>query len=251
MHARARARRLVLLEVQLRDALEAQPAQARRTNGIARPRARSVCLASPRATDDRYPHIGVAQVGLTSTSVMVTKPMRGSSTSRRTMSLISSRSSSSSAPCARSSATCSSGDDDARDRLLAEALDDVALLELVEAGQPDAALVAGRRPRGRRPGSGAATRCDRWRSACRRGRRARRRARCGRRSRSSRRSRRGRPEDLAHLGAALDDLDHLRLEQAAQRGTHLLGQLVDDVVEADVDALGLGRARAPADRAWC
>ena len=49
------------------------------------------------------------------------------------------------------------------------------------------------------------------------------------------------PDDLADLGAALDDLDDLRLEQALERRIDVVGQLVDDVVEADVDPLGLGR----------
>ena len=48
-------------------------------------------------------------------------------------------------------------------------------------------------------------------------------------------------EDLADLGPALDDLDDLRLEQALERGLDVVGELVDDVVEPDVDAFGLGR----------
>ena len=48
-------------------------------------------------------------------------------------------------------------------------------------------------------------------------------------------------EDLAHLGTALDDLDDHRLEHAREGGLHVVGELVDDVVEADFDALGLGR----------
>ena len=48
--------------------------------------------------------------------------------------------------------------------------------------------------------------------------------------------------DLAHLGPALDDLHDLRLEQALERRLDVVGQLVDDVVEPDVDALGLGGA---------
>ena len=50
------------------------------------------------------------------------------------------------------------------------------------------------------------------------------------------------PEDLADLRAALDDLDLLGLEHALEGGVHLVGELVDDVVEADLDALGLRRA---------
>ena len=46
--------------------------------------------------------------------------------------------------------------------------------------------------------------------------------------------------DLAHLGTALGDLDHGRLVQALDRLLDVVGHLVDDVVEADVDALLLG-----------
>ena len=70
---------------------------------------------------------------------------------------------------------------DARHRLLREALDDVAFVEVVVVGQADAALEARWRPRARRRGSAAAIRSGPSRRACRRGRRARRRARCGRR----------------------------------------------------------------------
>ena len=49
------------------------------------------------------------------------------------------------------------------------------------------------------------------------------------------------PDDLADLGATLDDLDDLRLEQALEGRLDVVGELVDDVVQADVDALGLGR----------
>ena len=48
-------------------------------------------------------------------------------------------------------------------------------------------------------------------------------------------------EDLAHFGATLDDLHDLRLEHALEGSLHLLGELVDDVVDADLDALGLRR----------
>ncbi len=58
-------------------------------------------------------------------------------------------------------------------------------------------------------------------------------------------------EDLAHLRATLDDLHDLRLEHALEGGLHVVGQLVDDVVEADVDALGLGGPARRLDRAWC
>ena len=49
-------------------------------------------------------------------------------------------------------------------------------------------------------------------------------------------------DDLADLGAALDDLHDLRLEQALEGSFDVVGQLVDDVVEADIDAFGLGGA---------
>src|SRR4029079_15251951 len=48
------------------------------------------------------------------------------------------------------------------------------------------------------------------------------------------------PEDLANLRAALDDLDDLRLEQTLEGRRDVIRELVDDVVEADVDALGVG-----------
>src|SRR6185369_16744195 len=61
-------------------------------------------------------------------------------------------------------------------------------------------------------------------------------------------------EDLADLGTTLDDLDDLGLEQALESGRDVVGQLVDDVVQADVDTLrvgrptgGLGDLRAEAD----
>src|SRR4051794_10661079 len=47
-------------------------------------------------------------------------------------------------------------------------------------------------------------------------------------------------EDLADLRAALDDLDDLGLEQALERCRHVVGQLVDDVVQPDVHTLGVG-----------
>ena len=48
-------------------------------------------------------------------------------------------------------------------------------------------------------------------------------------------------DDLADLRPTLDDLDDLRLEQALEGRFDVVGQLVDDVVEPNVDALGLGR----------
>src|SRR5205809_4629076 len=49
-------------------------------------------------------------------------------------------------------------------------------------------------------------------------------------------------EDLAYLRPALDDFDHLGLQQALQRRVDVVGELVDDVVQPDVDSLGLGRS---------
>ena len=46
--------------------------------------------------------------------------------------------------------------------------------------------------------------------------------------------------DAANLGAALGDLDHGRLVEALDGLLDVVGHLVDDVVEADVDALLLG-----------
>jgi hypothetical protein len=42
-------------------------------------------------------------------------------------------------------------------------------------------------------------------------------------------------DDLADLRPALDDLDDLRLEQALEGRIDVIGQLLDDVVEANVD----------------
>src|SRR6187200_808190 len=44
------------------------------------------------------------------------------------------------------------------------------------------------------------------------------------------------PEDLAHLGLARDDLFVLRLVHADHRLLHVLEQLVDDLVGADLHA---------------
>src|SRR5262249_19097334 len=49
-------------------------------------------------------------------------------------------------------------------------------------------------------------------------------------------------EDLADLRAALDHLDHLGLEHALEGRVDVVGELVDDVVDADVDPLALRRA---------
>src|SRR5688572_22952031 len=51
-------------------------------------------------------------------------------------------------------------------------------------------------------------------------------------------------EDLEHLGVAGDDLLVLGLEHAHHGGLDLLEDLVDDLVGADLDALGLGQLAA-------
>ncbi len=56
-------------------------------------------------------------------------------------------------------------------------------------------------------------------------------------------------EDLADLGLAGDDLLEDRREQAEHRGLDLLDQLVDDLVGADLHALGLGELAAAPVRA--
>src|SRR5690606_15661788 len=50
----------------------------------------------------------------------------------------------------------------------------------------------------------------------------------------------GHAEELPDLGHAEEHLALLRLEHPFHRGLHILDRLVDDVVEADVDALPLG-----------
>src|SRR6187397_2970286 len=47
-------------------------------------------------------------------------------------------------------------------------------------------------------------------------------------------------EDLAHLGLARDDLFELRCEHADHGALDVLEELVDDLVGADVHALGIG-----------
>src|SRR5256886_3574576 len=55
-------------------------------------------------------------------------------------------------------------------------------------------------------------------------------------------------EHLADLGVARDDFLELGLEHADQRLLHVLEHLVDDFVEAQVDALGLGELAGAANR---
>src|SRR5439155_21568808 len=51
-----------------------------------------------------------------------------------------------------------------------------------------------------------------------------------------------RGEDLADLGVAEEALDHLRREHPGERLLHVVEQLVDDLVLADVDLRLLGRS---------
>src|SRR2546426_11021736 len=53
------------------------------------------------------------------------------------------------------------------------------------------------------------------------------------------------PEDLADLGSTLDDLDDLRLEKPLEGSRDVVRKLVDDVVQPNVDTLGL---RGPTGR---
>ena len=48
------------------------------------------------------------------------------------------------------------------------------------------------------------------------------------------------PDDLANLCSTLDDLDDHRLKEALEGRIHIVGELVDDVVESNVDPLDLG-----------
>src|SRR3954447_14348487 len=189
--------------------------------------------------------------GVVSTLVTVANPIRGSSTSRARIAVISSRRSSSirSVRCviARSgSLGRASGGQDPRHRLGDEAFDDVSFLQIVVVGQADAALVVlldladvvpepAQRldPIRRHDPAGtpdAGTTADdpavRHEAAGDDGALAD-------------------AEDLANLRPALHDLDDLGLEESLERRGHVVRQLVDDVVQADVDALGF---RRPAGR---
>src|SRR5439155_20317457 len=126
--------------------------------------------------------------------------------------------------------------EDARDRLRGEAFDEVALLQIVVVRQADAALVVrehlanvvaeaaqGLDPVGRddlavAPDAGAAADDPAVGDEAAGDHRAL-----------------ADPEDLADLGAALDDLDDLRLEQALEGCRDVVRQLVDDVVLTHVD----------------
>src|SRR3954451_8023486 len=178
--------------------------------------------------------------GVVSTSVMVTNPTRGSATSRLMIAPIS---------CLRSSSTLSvlwltAGLVGRRptDGLRGEALDHVAFHDVVEVGESDSAFVvlghfadivaepAERLDPVRRddlataPDTGVAAADDA--------------------SVSDERARDDRvladADDLSDLGASLDDLDDLGFEKPLEGGPDVVRQLVDDVVQADVDALGLG-----------
>src|SRR5262249_22287633 len=120
---------------------------------------------------------------------------------------------------------------DSRNRLLAEALDDVAFFELVEGDEPDPAFEAGRHFA--HIVAEAAQRLDPIRLDDQLAAAVDTRAAAddaavrdvgtGDRLASD-------AEDLADLGATLDNLHLLRFEHARQGGLHFLGQPVDDVV---------------------
>ena len=186
--------------------------------------------------------------GVVSTSVIVTNPTRGSATSRAMIAPISCRRSSSTrsvrwlidSPAAGAAQLA----ERAADRLRGEAFDDVALHDVVEVGEADAALVVlldladvvaepaerldpvGGDDLGAPPDAGVAAADD---PAVGDERAGDDRALAD-------------ADDLADLRPTLDDLDDLRLEQALERRLDVVGELVDDVVEPDVDALGLGGA---------
>src|SRR6202795_2604855 len=164
--------------------------------------------------------------GVVSTEVIVANPIRGSATSRATIDPISWRSSSSMrsvrwligvAPAERPDARSSAGH--ATDRLRGKALDHIALLEIMEVRQADAALVV----RGDFPDVVAEPSkrldpvCrDDLSSAPHPGVPADDPAVGHERSGDDRVL--ADPEDLADFGTALHDLDHLGLEETLQRG---------------------------------
>src|SRR3954454_24220041 len=178
--------------------------------------------------------------GVVSTSVIVTNPTRGSATSRLMIAPIS---------CLRSSSTRSvrwltAGLVGRRptDGLRGEALDHVAFHDVVEVGESDSAFVVlghfadivaeppkrfdpvRRDDLATAPDTGVAAPDDA--------------------SVGDERARDDRvladADDLSDLRASLDDLDDLGFEQALEGGSDVVRQLVDDVVQADVDTLGLG-----------
>ncbi len=163
-HAGAPFGGVVEVDVEVRDALDAQRACRARAERTASP------AAGPRPSPRRsagWPMtltqtLAWRRSGVVSTFVIVAKPIRGSATSRATIAPISCRRSSSTRSVRCGHAVPSAGRG-AADGLRREALDDVAFFQVVEVGQTDAALVVRQRPRGRRRGSGGATRSGRWR----------------------------------------------------------------------------------------
>src|SRR6476620_2899558 len=129
---------------------------------------------------------------------------------------------------------------DPADRLRRVALDDVAFLDNVEVGEPDAALVVGEHladviaePAERLDPVG----CDHLAAtpdAC---------PASDDPSVGDERTGDHRvladADDLTDFGTSLDDLDDLGFEQALKGRVDVVGQLVDDVIETDVDAFGL------------
>src|ERR1019366_8437752 len=186
-----------------------------------------------------------ARSAVVSTLVTVAKPIRGSFTSRERSPPISCRRSSSirsvRAVTGRGSCGLASAGSHPADGLRAEALDDVALLEFLVAGQADPALqVLGnlasvgaeaterldpvsRHDLAAAPHPGPATDDPAV-------------------GHEAARDHRGLAdlEDLADLCPTLDNLDDFGLEQPPEGGGDVIRQLVDDVVQPDVDAFGLG-----------
>ncbi len=143
-----------------------------RTNGIARPSARTAARRVGCIADDRDPHVGVAQLPVDvdlghghEPDARVGDLARDDGADLLAQQLVEPF-----GPLTHGQAALARG---AGHCLLAEALDDVALFEVRVVGEADAALVARSPPHGRHPGSDAGTRCDRWSPACRRGRRGR------------------------------------------------------------------------------
>ena len=104
-----------------------------RTNGIARPSAAIVAVRSAGWPMTLTQTLAWRRSGVVSTRVIVANPMRGSATSRVTIAPISCRSSSIDpiGALAHVRPSSSRAADAPADRLRREALDDVALLEVV------------------------------------------------------------------------------------------------------------------------
>src|ERR1035437_5686887 len=231
------------------------PPRPWRMNGMARLSAIRVAFRSSSVPMTLTHTRAWARSGVVSTLVTVTKQMRGSATSRSSAWLISWRSSASilsvrwvigtgssidSAPVGGATQDASTGRP--AHHLLSEALDDVTLDQIVRPREADAALEVGCDfpdivlhaaeafdPVGgdhlsTAPDANAAAAND---------------ATVGDVATGNDRGLAD-PEDLANLGPALDCLDFHRLEQAAEGSLDIVGELVDDVVLADVDFLRLG-----------